>query len=49
LETAAILMLFHETAEEVDFAGGDSIDTKMRRPYGRAAGLGAAVEANVLP
>jgi hypothetical protein len=42
-------VLFHETAEEVDFAGGDSIDTEMRRPYGRAAALGAAVEANVLP
>jgi hypothetical protein len=38
-----------DTAEKVDFAGGDSIDTQMRPPYGRAAALGAAVEANVLP
>jgi hypothetical protein len=38
-----------ETAEKVDFAGGDSIDAETRRPHGRAAALGATVEANVLP
>jgi hypothetical protein len=38
-----------ETAEKVDFAGRDSIDTETRRRKGRAAALGAAVEANVLP
>jgi hypothetical protein len=41
--------LLWETAEEGDFAGGNSIDAESRRPHGRAAALGAAVEANVLP
>src|SRR4051794_33726611 len=41
--------LLDETAERVDFAVGDSVDTEMRPPYGRTAALGAAVEANVLP
>jgi hypothetical protein len=41
--------LLDETAEKVDFAGSDSIDAETRRPHGRAAALGAAVEANVLP
>jgi phage tail protein X len=33
--------------EEVDFAGCDSIDAETRRPHGRTAAPGAAVEANV--
>jgi hypothetical protein len=28
----SIVVLLWETAEEVDFAGGDSIDTETRRP-----------------
>ena len=31
------VLLVHETAEEVDFAGGDSFDTETRRPHFPAA------------
>ena len=34
-----IVTLVWETAEEVDFAGGDSIDAETRRPDGLAAAL----------
>jgi hypothetical protein len=40
---------FDETAEEVDFAGGHSIDAILRRPHGPSDGLGEDVEGNLLP
>src|SRR4051812_23162588 len=41
--------LSSETAEKVDFAGGDSIDAILRRPHGPSDGLGEDVEGNLLP
>src|SRR4051794_40431988 len=49
IEARTFSAVSDETAEKVDFAGGDSIDTETRPPYGRAAALRAAVEANMLP
>jgi len=41
--------VFDETAEEVDFAGGDSIDVILRRPHGPSDGFGEDVEGTLLP
>ena len=40
---------FDETAEQVDFAGGDSVDATLRRPHGPSDGLGGDIEGNLLP